>query len=84
MRRPLRLLLGTATWLGLAAAAWLASRRLLEAPSEPESRSAGGEQPVTKKRPKTASARRAAAPRGSSKSAAARKAPAPKRSRARA
>jgi uncharacterized protein (TIGR03382 family) len=27
MNRPLRLLLGTATWLGLAAAAWLGSRR---------------------------------------------------------
>ena len=58
MKRPLRLLLGTATWLGLAAAAWLASRR--RASSEPG-------RPAATKRARTTTRRRGGATRGAAK-----------------
>jgi hypothetical protein len=88
MRRPLRLLLGAATWLGLAAAAWLGSRRRSSTRRAliPPERSLNSEpgQPAATKRARSTTRRRGGATRAASKGAVARKASVARRSRARA
>lgn len=88
MKRPLRLLLGTATWLGFAAAAWLGSRRRSRTRQAliPPERSLSSEpgQPAATKRARTTTRKRGGATRAAAKGAVARKAPVARRSRARA
>jgi hypothetical protein len=75
--RPMKLLLGTATGLGLAAVAWLGSRR--SGADKPQATKASGP-----KRTKTPAAGRTRAARSAAKAASARKAPVARRSRPRA
>ena len=89
MRRPIRMLIGTATGLGLAAVAWLASRSGFWE-SEPRQASRAGaatekpEAPKAAPRRTRASASRSRAARTTAKGASARKAPVARRSRPRA
>jgi hypothetical protein len=79
MRRPIKLLLGAATGLGLAAVAWLGSRRPGGGADRPQATKA-----AAPKRTRTPAAGRSRAGRSAAKAASARKAPVARRSRPRA